>query len=555
MIRKEEEKWWKELVVYQVYPRSFKDSSGNGIGDLKGITEKLDYIKSLGVNAVWLNPVYESPCDDMGYDISDYRNILRDLGTMDDFKILLNEAHKRNILIIMDLVVNHTSDEHEWFSEACKSRNNPYHDYYFFKDARNGIPNNWVSFFSGSAWDYNEPTDEYYLHIFSKKQPDLNWENEKVRREVYDIMKFWFEMGIDGFRMDVINLISKKPGLPDRDEDEDLAESYSFGPKFHDYMKEMNREVLSKYKCVTVGECPGTTVEQALDTVGYDRNELHMIFHFDAMPLDSGPNGEHFYPGKVDYQKFKQVFTKWHKALYGKGWNSIYLMNHDQPRAVSRFGNDGKYREETAKMLATFQLSMCGTPYIYQGEEIGMTNCHFEPEEFRDIQMINYYAEMTAKGYSKEELLPGLLYKGRDNSRTPMQWDRTKNGGFSNADNTWIKVNPNYEKINVDESENDPDSILNYFRKMIKARKNNKTLVYGDYDIIEPDNEKIYAYKRFTDNDELIVILNLTDGEVTFNSGYNLKSKAEIIGNYSGTKFNKKNEIQLRPYEAKIIRL
>jgi oligo-1,6-glucosidase len=549
------EKWWKELIVYQIYPRSYNDTTDTGVGDINGITEKLDYIKSLGVNAIWLNPVYKSPNDDMGYDISDYRDIMSEFGTLEDFKMLLTEAHKREIRIIMDLVVNHSSDEHQWFVEACKSNDNPYHDYYMFRDANNGIPNNWDSYFSGSTWEYNKPTNEYYLHLFSKKQPDLNWENETVRKEVYDIMKFWLDMGIDGFRMDVINLISKKVGLPDRDLSEEIGKSYSYGPRFHEFMKDMSKEVLSKYDAMTVGECPGTDVEDAIKTVGYDRDELQTVFHFEAMQVDMGPNGENFYPGKVDLRKFKEVNTHWHKALYGKAWNSIYFMNHDQPRTVSRFGNDTTYRKESAKMLATFQLSMCGTPYIYQGEEIGMTNCHFEPEEFRDIQMINYYAEMTEKGHSKEELMPGLLYRGRDNSRTPMQWENLKNGGFSTSDSTWIKMNPNYKEINVAECENDSDSILNYFRKMIEVRKNNKVLVYGDYEILDADSEDTYIFKRFLDNEEVIVALNFSDKEIVFDAVKDVKQKEVIISNYSDSRFSNDNSLVLRAFESKIIRI
>ena len=551
----EKEKWWKEQVVYQIYPRSFNDTTGNGIGDLNGVIEKLDYVKSLGIDAIWLNPIYDSPCDDMGYDISDYRNILKEFGTISDFKKLLNEAHKRDIKIIMDLVVNHSSDEHSWFMEACKSKDSKYHDYYIFKDGKKGLPNNWDSYFGGSAWEYNAATDDYYLHLFSKKQPDLNWKNPELREEVKDIMKFWFDMGIDGFRMDVINFISKRHGFPDRDKNEELGRSYSFGPKFHDYMKEINKDVLLKYNCMTVGECPGTSVEQAIETVGYDRGELQTIFHFEAMNVDTGPNGEYYYPGTIDFKEFKDVFSRWHKGLYGKAWNSVYLMNHDQPRTVSRFGNDKKYRKESAKMLATFQLSMCGTPYIYQGEEIGMTNCHFEPEEFRDIQMINYFAEMTEKGHTKEELMPGLLYRGRDNSRTPMQWDKSKNGGFSNADETWIKMNPNYKNINVAESETDEDSILSYFREMIKVRKHNKVLVYGDYENLDPESLDTYTFRRFLADEEIIVVLNFTDKVIENSLINSFDDKSVLISNYPDIKLTEKGTLILRPYEAKIIRV
>jgi len=551
----EEKKWWKEEIVYQIYPRSYMDSNGDGIGDIHGIIDKLDYIKSLGVTAVWLNPIYSSPCDDMGYDISDYRNILSDFGTIQDFEILLSEMHKRSIKLIMDLVVNHSSDEHAWFIDAKRSRDSKYHDYYIFKDASKGIPNNWDSYFLGSAWEYNEPTNEYFLHLFSKKQPDLNWENPQLRKEVYDLMKFWLEKGVDGFRMDVISLISKKPGFPDRNLKEEIGRSYANGPRLHEYLKEMNSDVLSKFKCLTVGECVGVSPEDGLKIVGYDRNELHMLFHFEAMLTDMGPNGEFWYPAKIELKKIKEVFTKWHKKLYGKAWNSIYLMNHDQPRSVSRFCNDGKYRKESSKLLATFQLSMCGTPYIYQGEEIGMTNCHFEPEEFRDIWAINYYREMMEKGFKKEDILPGILYKARDNSRTLMQWNTSMNSGFSSCDSTWIKVNPNYKQINVEEAEKDSDSILNYFRKMIALRKKTPALIYGDYELIDEENSSLYVYRRFDENMNLLVALNFSNSEqiLKFNG---IKSTSNILMfNYKNAPAVSNDEICLRAYEAIIIRL
>ena len=550
-----DKKWWKEAVVYQIYPRSYKDTTGSGIGDINGITLKLDYIKSLGIDVIWLNPVYESPCADMGYDISDYRNTLKDFGTLADMESLIDEAHKRDIKIVMDLVINHTSNEHKWFMEARKSVDNKYHDYYIFRKGKNGNPpNNWESIFGGSAWEYNQLTDEYYLNLFTPEQPDLNWENPDVREEVKDIMRFWLDKGIDGFRMDAIAFISKKTGFSDLDKKLTLDENYANGPRLHEFLKELNRDVLSQYDCMTVGECGGTDISKALELVGHDRDELQSIIHWEAMLTDVGPNGEYFYKAKLTLSDFKKVFTKWHKALYGKGWNSIYLMNHDQPRTVSRFGNDKEFWKESAKMLATFQLSMCGTPYIYQGEEIGMTNCHFEPEEFRDVWAINYYNEMIKKGYSKEDLLPGILYKGRDNSRTPIQWDNSKNGGFSASNETWIKVNPNHSSINVEKQSNDPDSILSYFRKLIRIRKTNDTLIYGDYEIIDPGNEDLYVYKRILEKSKLLIILNFKEYECKFDKVDGLKDKKIIISNYADTKFDQ-NTIVLRPYEAIIFEL
>ncbi|ACL69702.1 glycoside hydrolase family 13 protein [Halothermothrix orenii] len=560
---KKEKSWWKEAVVYQVYPRSFNDTTGNGIGDLRGIIEKLDYIKDLGVDVIWLNPVYESPCDDMGYDISNYRKILPQFGTMEDFDLLLSEMHKRGLKLVMDLVVNHTSDEHRWFVESRKSKDNPYRDYYIWKKpkADGSPPNNWVSYFGGSAWEYDEQTGEYYLHLFSKKQPDLNWENPKVREEVKDIMRFWLDKGVDGFRMDVIGFISKDPDFEDFPTDnpsgKDLGDKYANGPRLHEFLQELHDDVLSHYDCMTVGECPGVSPEDALLIVGKDRRELQTLFQFEGMDIDYGKNGSRFSIGNWDVHGFKKVYTKWHKKLYGKAWNSIYLMNHDQPRAVSRFGDDKKYRKESAKMLATFLLSMWGTPYIYQGEEIGMTNCPFEGvEEFRDIEMINYYNEQISKGKTKEEIMPGLLYRGRDNSRTPIQWNDSRNAVFSDAEETWIKVNPNYTEINVEEAEKDPDSILHYFRRMIKTRKDNDVLIYGDYELVDEGNDDVYAYRRFLDNEEMLVLLNFTDKETSCDvSPYNLEDKELIISNYKGGQKVKGTEVTLRPYEARIYKI
>ncbi len=468
--------WWKESVVYQIYPRSFMDSNGDGIGDLRGIISKLDYLQKLGIDVVWLSPVYESPNDDNGYDISDYRKIMTEFGTMEDWEELLHEMHKRNIKLMMDLVVNHTSDEHNWFIESRKSKDNPYRDYYIWRSGKEGKePNNWESAFSGSAWQYDETTDEYYLHLFSKKQPDLNWDNEQVRKDVYDMMKFWFEKGIDGFRMDVINFISKEEGLPTVEtEEKGYVSGHQYfmnGPNIHTYLHEMNREVLSKYDIMTVGEMPGVTTEEAKLYTAEERQELQMVFQFEHMDLDSGEGG------KWDIKPYslltlKQNLTKWQKALEYTGWNSLYWNNHDQPRVVSRFGNDTTYRIEAAKMLATVLHMMKGTPYIYQGEEIGMTNVRFDSiNEYRDIETLNMYREkVIERGENEEQVMQSIYVKGRDNARTPMQWNQDKHAGFTTGE-PWIRVNPNYKEINVEQALQDSESIFYYYKKLIELRK------------------------------------------------------------------------------------
>jgi oligo-1,6-glucosidase len=440
--------WWKEAVVYQIYPRSFMDSNGDGIGDLQGILSKLDYLKELGIDVIWLSPVYQSPNDDNGYDISDYRAIQKEFGTMEDFDRLLQEAHARGIKIMLDLVVNHTSDEHPWFVESRSSKDNDKRDFYFWRPGKDGKePNNWLSCFSGSAWEYDATTDEYYLHIFSKKQPDLNWDNPRVRKEVYDMMKWWLDKGIDGFRMDVINFISKVDGLPSVEGDGYQWGGAYFmnGPRIHEYLQEMNREVLSHYDLITVGETPGVTPEQAILYTAEDRKELQMVFQFEHMELDSGPNVKwDLKPWRL--HDLKVTMSKWQTALDGKGWNSLYLNNHDQPRMVSRFGDDGKYRVESAKMLATFLHMMQGTPYIYQGEEIGMTNVRFSSiDEYRDIETLNMYREYRERGVPVESIMESIYAKGRDNARTPMQWNDSENAGFTTG-KPWIAVNPNYHK-------------------------------------------------------------------------------------------------------------
>ena len=540
--------WWKESVVYQIYPRSFMDSDNDGIGDIKGITSKLDYLKNLGIDVIWLSPVFKSPNDDNGYDISDYEDIMDEFGTMSDFDELLSEAHNRGIKIIMDLVVNHSSDEHKWFVEARKSKDNPYRDYYIWRDGKDGsTPNNWDSIFSGSAWEYDEETNQYFLHLFSKKQPDLNWENENLRQSVYSMMKFWLDKGIDGFRMDVCNLFSKAEGLPDIGE-EGPEGIYMNGPKIHDYLHEMNKEVLSKYDIMTVGETPGVSPKHARDYVGEDRDELNMVFHFELMDL---PNAsDKFYKKPYKLTDIKNIFMKWYDGLENIGWNSLFMNNHDQPRMVSRFGNDSKYRIESAKMLATLIHTFKGTPYIYQGEEIGMTNiCFDDIKKYRDIETINYYNEKI-KNEDEKSLIERIKITSRDNARTPMQWDNNLNGGFSKA-TPWIDVNPNYKQINVKESLEDSNSIFNYYKELIKLRHNNDTIVYGDVKLIYPENESIFAYTRNLDDEQLMVVLNFYENEIDFKIPDNIDiNKLEIILSNYKDKVIKNETIKLRPYEA-----
>ncbi|MEG6612631.1 alpha-glucosidase [Pseudoclostridium thermosuccinogenes] len=556
-----EKKWWKEGVVYQIYPRSFKDSNGDGIGDLRGIIEKLDYIKELGADIIWLCPIYQSPNCDNGYDISDYRKIMKEFGTEEDFEELLHEMHKRGLKLIMDLVVNHTSDEHEWFVASKSSRENPYRDYYIWRDGKDGNPpNNWGSFFSGSAWKYDEATNQYYLHLFAEKQPDLNWENKKVREEIYDMMRFWLDKGIDGFRMDVINLISKVPGLPDGEKGEGALYGNGFpytanGPRVHEYLQEMNREVLSKYDIMTVGETPGVDTESAKLYVNSDRNELNMLFQFELMDIDSGWGGKwDVKPWKLS--TFKKIMYKWYEGLKEKGWNSLYLNNHDQPRMVSRFGNDKEYRQESAKMLATLLHTWQGTPYIYQGEEIGMTNVRFEDiSEYRDIETLNMYNEKIRQGVPVETIMKSIYAKGRDNARTPMQWDASDNAGFTEG-TPWIRVNPNYKEINVENALKDRNSVFYYYQKLIKLRKEHEIIVYGDVNLLMEDDENIFAYTRSYNDEKLLVILNFFEKEAEFklDEGMKFDGAELLISNYEVDNPELKNMI-LRPYEARVYKI
>lgn len=537
--------WWKESVIYQIYPRSFKDSNNDGIGDLKGIIEKLDYLKTLGVDILWLSPIFKSPNDDNGYDISDYCDIMDEFGTMEDFDELLAGAHARGMKLLMDLVVNHSSDEHYWFQESRKSKDNPYRDYYHWRPEKN----NWKSFFAGDAWEYDAQTGEYYLHLFTKKQPDLNWENPKVRQEVYQLMRFWLDKGVDGFRMDVIPLISKYMDFPDGDLsnfNQLIEDLYSNGPRVHEFIQEMHEEVLQHYDVMTVGEGPGITRDLAPLYVGEERKELNMIFHFGHMFMDHGDGGRFDVIAK-DFTAFKKVFSDWNQVVDEGGWINIFLDNHDFPRMVSRWGNDGRYRKESAKMLATLVLTMRGTPCFYQGSEIGMTNVQFPSiEEYRDVEIMNFYKEHLKNGGSEADFLKAVYTNGRDNVRTPIQWDASPNAGFSDTD-PWIKVNPNYPEINVDQALHDPESIFFFYQKMLQYRKDNPTLVYGQFKDVAPTDEHIFAYRRWDENKEYFVVLNFSEAQIPLAQYLSDASTWELeISNY-------KNASQiLQPWEGRV---
>ena len=547
--------WWKEAVVYQIYPRSFCDSNGDGIGDLNGITSKLDYLKELGIDVIWLSPVYKSPNDDNGYDISDYEDIMTEFGTMDDFDKMLAAAHERGIKIVMDLVVNHTSDEHPWFVESRSSKDNEKRDYYIWKEGKDGKePTNWGSAFSGPAWKYDEKTDMYYLHLFSVKQPDLNWENPKVRKEVFDMMTRWCEKGIDGFRMDVISLISKPEGYPDAK----VVGLYgdmgicANGPKVHDYLKEMNEKVLSKFDIMTVGETAGVTLEEAKKYANTDGSELNMVFQFEHMDLDGGEKFK-WSTKPMPLVPLKENLSKWQKGLDGVAWNSLYFCNHDQPRIVSRLGDESDaYRELSAKCIATCLHMMQGTPYVYQGEELGMTNTVFNSvDDFRDLESINAYRELVESGlYTDGDMFPKIAHKSRDNARTPMQWDASENAGFTTG-TPWIAVNPNYKKINVADQLKREDSVFHYYQNLIRLRKENEIIVYGNYELLLPEDENIFAYTRTLDNQKLLVVCNFSKSEQKFDfSGY--ENAKVLISNYNR---DAREDGILKPYEATVLLL
>ncbi len=549
-------KWWKEAVIYQIYPRSFMDSNGDGIGDLQGIISRLDYLKYLGIDVIWLSPIYKSPGDDNGYDISDYQDIMDEFGTMADFDALLAAAHERGIKIVMDLVVNHTSDEHRWFVESRKSSYNEYRDYYIWKKGKDGgtPPNNWGSCFGGSAWQYDEATDMYYLHLFSRKQPDLNWDNPKVRREVFDMMTWWCDKGIDGFRMDVISMISKTKEMPDG-KVHGLYGDYGpycvHGPNVHKYLQEMNKEVLSRYDIMTVGETPGVTKQLVGQYAGEDAGELNMVFQFEHVEGD-GKYGK-WTDEKIPLTTLKKILSRWQTELYGKAWNSLFWDNHDQPRAVSRFGDDRPaYREVSAKMLATCLHMLQGTPYIYQGEELGMTNYPFQsPDDFRDIESINAYREWCLDGQLSHEVFwPCITFKSRDNARTPMQWSDSEQAGFTTG-TPWIAVNPNYREINAKAQAADPESVFHYYRKLIALRQEHPIMVYGRYEELLADSEELFVYTRTLESETLLVVCSFCDHETAFAIPQEFAGASCLIsnrnGDYTGTK------ITLKPYEAFVL--
>ena len=539
-----ERQWWHSSVVYQIYPRSFKDSNGDGIGDINGIREKLDYLKELGIDVIWLSPVYKSPNDDNGYDISDYCDIMDEFGTMEDMDNLLKEANERGIKILMDLVVNHTSDEHKWFIEAKKSKDNEYRDYYIWRDSVDGNePNDLGSTFSGSAWQYDETTGQYYLHLFSKKQPDLNWENEKVRNEVYKMMNFWVDKGIGGFRMDVIDLIGKVP-------DEMITGN---GPKLHEYLQEMNKAALEGKDLLTVGETWGATPDVAKLYSNPGRKELSMVFQFEHIGLDQIEGKEKWDVKSLELLDLKKVLSKWQTELEGQGWNSLFWNNHDLPRIVSRWGNDKEYRIESAKMLATLLHGMKGTPYIYQGEELGMTNVRFDDiNDYNDIESLNMYKDRLSKGYSHNEIMESIYAKGRDNARTPMQWDDSENAGFTTG-TPWLAVNKNYDKINAKQCLQDENSIFNHYKKLIDIRKNNDTIIYGDYKLLCEDDENIFAYVRELNGDKILVVCNFYDKDVEFTFDGDLNYSKVLLSNYNDSS-KMIEKLKLRPYEAVMYR-
>lgn len=554
-----EKKWWQRSVVYQIYPRSFQDSNGDGIGDIPGITSRLEYLAKLGIDVIWLSPVYQSPNDDNGYDISDYQAIMKEFGTMEDFDAMLAKAHSLGIRIVMDLVVNHSSDEHPWFVEAKKSKDNPYRDYYIWKDAVDGKePNNWGSCFGGTAWEWDENTQQYYLHLFSKKQPDLNWENPKVRDEVYNMMDWWLKKGIDGFRMDVISCISKDQtfadGIP-------LASGLTNhnvaanGPRVHEFLQEMNRRVLSKYDIMTVGECAGCTLEEAKKYASLDGKELSMAFEFEHTSIDDHPVLGHYALGQFDLKKLKDVMTKWQNGLEGIAWNSLYWNNHDQVRIVSRWGNDTpQYRKISAKMLGTCLHMMKGTPYIFEGEEIGMTNIPYldDVELYNDIESKgNFYMSVEKGLMTKEEGLEMMHQRSRDHARTPMQWDDSNHAGFTDG-TPWLFVNPNYKEINVKEALADKDSIFYYYQKLIQLRKTHDIIVYGSYDLLDPENPDVYAYTRTLGDEKLLVVCNYTDKEISYQNMDGFAAAEILISNYSD--FEVKETTTLRPYECFVLK-
>ena len=553
-------RWWKEAVVYQIYPRSFKDSNGDGIGDLPGIISRLDYIKSLGVDVVWLNPIFESPNHDNGYDVSDYTKIMKAFGTMDDFDTLLKGLHKRGLKLILDLVANHSSSEHEWFRQSRSSRDNPFRNYYHWWPAEKGEPPKRFSYFDvdSNAWKYDSATNAYYLHYFASSQPDLNWENPQVRQEIYRVLRFWFDKGVDGFRMDVIPFISKDTSFPELPAKYhgDFISFYAKGPHLHDFLKEMNRKVLSQYDVISVAEGVGVKIEDSLKFVDPARKELNMLYHFDGMHLGYLPGTyKELDPKGVRLTDFKRVYTQWDAVFKEKGWGTIYLGNHDQPRMVSRWGDDSpEFRELSSKMLTTFLLSMRATPFYYFGDELGMTNIRFDRiEDYRDIETKLHYQHLKETGGNLQKFLVNEQTVARDNGRTPFQWNNSNNAGFTIGE-PWLKVNPNYKTINVSVQEQDPDSVLNYFKKMVRLRKQNLSLVYGKYTLLDPDNPDVYSYLREYQDERIVVLLNFSAKRAKAELSFPMSKAELLIHNYPAEPNPVDlNNFVLRPYEALII--
>jgi len=558
-------RWWKEAVFYQIYPRSFNDSNGDGIGDLPGIRERIDYLDYLGIDAVWLCPVYDSPNDDNGYDVRNYRKIMSEYGEMEDWEGLTKDLHERDIKLIMDFVPNHTSDEHRWFRKSRKSKDNEYRDYYIWREGKAGEPpNNWKSVFGGSAWEHDKETEEYYLHLFSQKQPDLNWDNPEVREELYETMRWWLEKGIDGFRLDVVNFISKNSDMPDDDPQKAPGSSgssyYIDGPDVHRYFQEMNRKVFSGSEAVAIGETPMVSKEDGAKYVDPSRDELDLIFQFDHVTFDQSDGGFWDLPREWKLTELKEIMTEWREAVADvDGWNATYLGNHDQPRIVSRFGNDDEYRRESAQTLATLQLTISGTPFIYQGEEIGMTNYPFSSlEELRDVQSINQFNEMKSRGEVEDfnEVRDYVRFWSRDNARTPMQWDAGEKAGFTEGE-PWINVNPNKDQINVKKEKTKRSSVLNYYKKLISLRKDHEALIYGDYRLVLDDDEDIFAFLREWSENSTLTVLNFseTGTEVGLAEGVNCEKGELLISNYPEAESGELNSLSLRPYEARVYKI
>ncbi|MBY6037489.1 alpha-glucosidase [Fictibacillus nanhaiensis] len=551
-----EKVWWKEAVGYQIYPRSFQDSNGDGIGDLQGIIQRLDYIKDLGIDVIWICPMYKSPNDDNGYDISDYQDIMEDFGTMEDFNALLNEVHKRGMKLIIDLVLNHTSDEHQWFIESRSSKYNAKRDWYIWRDGKNGKePNNWESIFSGSAWEYDETTDQYYLHVFSTKQPDVNWENPEVREALYDTVNWWLDKGIDGFRIDAISHIKKRPGFPDmpNPKNEKYVSSFDMHMNqkgIHTFLQEFKDRTYANYDVMTVGEANGVKIDEADLWVGKEQGKMDMIFQFEHLGLwDAETNPD------LDIVELKKVLTRWQKGLEKEGWNALFIENHDKPRVVSTWGNDKEYWYQSATSMGAMYFLMQGTPFIYQGQEIGMTNVQFDSiSDYDDVAVKNMYRIKREEGVSHDDIMAVIWASSRDNSRTPMQWNSEVNAGFTDG-TPWMKVNPNYTEINVEKQKQDENSILNFYKKMIALKKENDIFTYGTYDLLCADDKQIYAYTRTLGEERVIVITNLSKTKAEFTSTFALNRESLLLSNEDVASHDDVTQITLQPYEARVYRV